>query len=673
MRQATLIEFLNGNRYRAQRRNGNELDLSLLEFHINGDLEKLAEITNENRKILLDEKDVVIEKRDDGIHISSPHKSIIVDLTNYKMLKTALKLSGSIADVLATLFAIRVKDQVFIFFKKHGEAKGTDIVIKGVSEQDVEVINPDGEIIEIFDDDYEKLKELAQGRLPIVADIPFGSEMIRVDYEVRISYLVTKTEKFKPVILGVPIEVQMLMVPDFPTAKWRVTWKTTDGRDVTLVGLLPEIISAMRQNGMIANKTKAEDVISALLVQFIANRIGKVEYDYDKPGFYPMDNTVKAVGIELPKPDEKELRKALKLLNELANKWYADRIEKFATIIKWGVVAPFSFVMKKWNKSTDIVFPWVYLWGTASSGKTTMARIVLMLWGLGSRNIIGGAMIDNLPRFGQIVSSTTMPIVANEVILEKAEVIDAIKASIEGTVARGKFIAGNYVIIPALAPLIMTSNRMPPMDAGLLRRLIVMNFTPKEKIRDERKKKEFAKVLEKAEVLKAVGGFVAWFISEHSELLRTKPWHEIARIALEKAYEYAKLPKPKWLNMLYLGEQDSEDLTEELVIGKIKDLLVDCLSKLKRKWEADMDFENAITVIDIIASSNMCSWISKPRNGDYVYLLAPILTEINKVLTTQLSLKALAEILEGDYVKVKGRMVVKIDVEQLASKLVMEE
>ena len=629
--------------------------------------------SKDNAEVILEMKDVRVEKVDNGIRVVAPWSHVIVPFNMYKLYtKLSQKFSNDISNKLQMLFSIRVKDDVLIFYQ--GD-KGTSLRIEGVGPEDVGVLNEFGEPLPLSPEELEAVKGLAQGRLPITAEVPFGTEKILVNYEESITYLKSKKNKVRPIILGVPIEIEMLMVPDFPLAKWRTKWLSADGREITLVGLLHEIVSGLRQNGLIANKTKAEDVISALFVMFIKEGVGRIEYDYDKPGFYPTsDNSIKAVGIDLAKPDENELRTALKLLNELSTKWYADRIEKFATIIKWGIVAPFSFIMKKWNKGTDIVFPWIYLWGIANSGKTTMARIVLMMWGLGTRNIVGGAMIDNVPRFGQIVSSTTFPIVVNEVVLEKPEVIDAIKASIEGTVARGKFVAGNYITIPALAPLIMTSNRMPPMDAGLLRRLIVMNFTPKEKIRDEQKKKEFAKVLERAEALKAIGGFIAWFLSEHSELLKTKPWHEIAKIALEKAYEYAKLPKPKWLNMLYLGEQDSEDLTEELVIGKIKDMLVDCLVKLKRKWEADMDYENTITVIDIIASSNMCSWITKGRkDNNYVYLLAPILLEINKILPTQLSLKALAEVLGGDYVKVQGKMAVKIGVEQLANHLVLND
>ena len=56
-----------------------------------------------------------------------------------------------------------------------------------------------------------------------------------------------------------------------------------------------------------------------------------------------------------------------------------------------------------------------------------------------------------------------------------------IKTSIEGTIARSKFIHKTiYTEIPSFCACILTSNSYPPSDIGFKRRIIAIPFTQKD-------------------------------------------------------------------------------------------------------------------------------------------------------------------------------------------------
>ncbi len=57
------------------------------------------------------------------------------------------------------------------------------------------------------------------------------------------------------------------------------------------------------------------------------------------------------------------------LLDELAE-WFKHAKDRFATVIKWGVIAPFIYAMKQRGKWV----PWLYLYGASNVGKTTLGK-----------------------------------------------------------------------------------------------------------------------------------------------------------------------------------------------------------------------------------------------------------------------------------------------------------
>jgi hypothetical protein len=240
------------------------------------------------------------------------------------------------------------------------------------------------------------------------------------------------------------------------------------------------------------------------------------------------------------------LREALLLLNELAENWFKHIQDKFATVIKWGVIALFIYAYKqkgKWVK-------WLYLYGSSNTGKTTLAEMAtIYLWGLdpGKHNKTG-ANIDTSARLGHVLSQSTFPVVIREPkgALDKEEVVEMIKASVEGLTARGKFHRGTYTDIPALAPLIFTSNRYLPRDDALPRRLKVLRFTYGERIPEDRAREFESKVKPELKKLKAIGGFIASYFLKNG--LR-EDLEKQGVEALENAYKSVGLEPPAWLKL----------------------------------------------------------------------------------------------------------------------------
>lgn len=66
--------------------------------------------------------------------------------------------------------------------------------------------------------------------------------------------------------------------------------------------------------------------------------------------------------------------------------------------------------------------------------------------------------------------------------IAKEDIVEIIKNAVESTIVRDRYVRGSYTEIPALAPLIFTSNKVLPRDDALLRRFLMVRFTYGERI-----------------------------------------------------------------------------------------------------------------------------------------------------------------------------------------------
>ena len=270
---------------------------------------------------------------------------------------------------------------------------------------------------------------------------------------------------------------------------------------------------------------------------------------FNVPGFYLVGGEVIAVGYDVREPSVGELREVVVFLDELASR-FNHVLDRFATIVKWGVMAPFIYVYKQMGTWV----PWLFLYGYTMTGKSTLAEIVLRIWNLVPEvhdyktinwHWLGGGCVDSPAKMGYILSRSTFPIVVEwpAGALAKGDVIDVVKRAVEGLVARRRCMGRRCIDELALAPLVFVGDRLP-RDVDLLRRLIVLVFTRDEKIPREKAEEFDRTVKPRLKVLKTLGEFTAHHVM--SEGLPEDPY-ELPDVILKSLYKRVGLEIPKWI------------------------------------------------------------------------------------------------------------------------------
>jgi hypothetical protein len=208
------------------------------------------------------------------------------------------------------------------------------------------------------------------------------------------------------------------------------------------------------------------------------------------------------------------------------------------TIIKWGLVAPFGYVLKQINGSW---IPWLHLYGWPNTGKTTSGDLLCSMWGRYHHidHKIPYTSLYTVAKFGEALSKTTYPITVNEVgglgDNRHRPLLEMFKTAIEGMTARSKFIRKiHYTNIPALAAGILTGNAQPPTDPAYRRRSIPICFTQADE-HTQKEREEFDRLMNErvTKELKTLGDFAANYILDNqAELLSDNKlidWKELTQ------------------------------------------------------------------------------------------------------------------------------------------------
>ncbi|MEM1550481.1 MAG: hypothetical protein QXR13_00935, partial [Candidatus Bathyarchaeia archaeon] len=298
------------------------------------------------------------------------------------------------------------------------------------------------------------------------------------------------------------------------------------------------------------------------------------------------------------------------------------------------------------------------MYGDSATGKTTLGRIVLKLWGLDSKHEKTGASIDTVARLGYVLSMSTFPVLVNEPgnALTKEDVVEAIKSAVDSLIARGKYVRGTYTEYPALAPLIFTSNKFLPKDDALIRRFKIITFSYGEKIPVEKQREFKERVEPRLSVLSEIGKCIAIQVVETQDLD-----HLDGKILLEKCYEVAGLEKPAWLNLEYNEAPDLHETVLEEFIERFKKYINDSFARyVSRIIQTDTDTLRATVVtpdqvtlaekVRILVEKNLLAGV-RPLGENRIAITATLLREIG--LEGRVSLKSLAEIMGWEYKPVR--------------------
>ena len=267
---------------------------------------------------------------------------------------------------------------------------------------------------------------------------------------------------------------------------------------------LSEIITGLKDDGYVQSDG-AEGALGRMILAFAKNKMLIENYDMEYIGFFFDDAAKKIIASNLEIKDEisvDDLNGALKVIEELAAKYYADpdRLDLLATSIAWGMVAPISFVFK----SNVSYLQWLHFWGSPNATKSNTGIIILALDGhhKDDRFIRNISNIDTIARLGEEIGKTTFPKLVDEVDLNDEKyrtLINQIKSAISSKILRSKFRpnGSSATDIPALSPLILTSNPSPPIwDSAYMKRIIDRYFDKSEtKKEDDPEAVEFRRFL----------------------------------------------------------------------------------------------------------------------------------------------------------------------------------
>jgi len=487
------------------------------------------------------------------------------------------------------------------------------------------------------------------------------------------------------VFIGAPTSVVVYYNPVGGVTKYQVTWEVDVRPRPLVIGPAPleEVLDRLKAEGLVVASRLSGDVLAAIIHAYQVRGRAEVKTEIESPGFYIVDGKLQAVRVEVREPSPEELREALLLLNELASRWFSHVLDRFATVIKWGAIAPFIYAYKQRERWAR----WLYLYGSSKTGKTTLAEIVLHMWGLEpGKHHKTGANIDTPARLGHVLSQSTFPVVVREPggALSREDIVEMIKASVEGLVARGKFHRGAYTDIPALAPLIFTSNRYLPRDDALLRRLKVLRFTYGERIPEERAREFESKVKPELRRLKAIGDYIASYILKNG---LGEDLEKQGVEALEAAYRSVGLEPPAWLRLeaevdfeeIY---EDMRELVREFLIKRVNEEYNRFVGRVvveKPEGYPDVVSRQEVDLkmrVEIVLDKQLIPWLI--RRGDEVLITTGILRELERLIGDIGGLKSLAELLGWEYVSKKklGKSVVSVvrtSVEDLLNFLTQHE
>lgn len=503
----------------------------------------------------------------------------------------------------------------------------------------------------------------------------------KVNYETVVIKNDRDYSRSKTVIEAYPEEITVYDSPlvEEPR-KFEIKWKSSIKHVPLITGpdLLEDIKNDLIRDGYVTANRLINDVLPALMNTFVRQGLAKIKTDIETPGFFFDQNSNKMLNIkyDLTEQETDELKQALTLLNELA-KWYKGNEIKLATVFKWGLIAPFIYSMKQ--QGTWV--PWLYLYGKAKSGKTTLGKMILYMWGKpGENNDLTGSGFNTEARIGGKIGQSTFPIIINEPggAFNKINVVEMIKGAIERTISRGRYEGRRYTNKPSFNPVIFTANQYIPNDDALVRRLIIQSFSHDEKKEDEEiaafEKEWQIKNHKKCKfnAFKSITQVAALEYTSDSQLW-DMDWKELANTILTRVYLDAGMEPPNWIYK-WSQSEDMDDLDEEYREG-IRILLLEQINQAYGKVQI-IDPETGRTLTDdydrdikttnnfkekvwMVLNERLIPWMepkeanNKKDNKKYVCFTIGFKKEVHTALKLCQPLNSIAQLLGWEYKNVK--------------------
>lgn len=436
---------------------------------------------------------------------------------------------------------------------------------------------------------------------------------------------------------------------------------------------IKEIEQYLEEAGWVITPRRLKGTLAAVIQISVKYKLAQMHNEIDNPGVYwdKTNEELKIIHLDVDEPSQDEVNEALNVIDLLAP-FFKGHETKLSTCLKWGLMSIFDYSIKqiggKW-------MPWLYLYGKAGSGKTTLGEIILFIYDIPNEdNNLGGSSFDTVARVGSRVSQFTKPIMVSEPegALNKPSIVGMLKTAIESTTARGRYQGKAYRTIPSFSCGIITANQGLPSGDALFRRFISILFSHNEKKAADNKK-EFDEIFKinspKRSILnklKALGNYFITEIKNNPELL-LNDWQETADLLVGRAYLDTGHDMPSWI-LDWHKTETLDDLDEE-EIEEIRLFLIEKINRATQKvqvWseetgrplnqqDLDTDFKTNDDFNDRVWSvlnEKLIPWLDLHRGRDgtiNVVCSSGIKKELKQITSSSYNLQSISELLGWEY------------------------
>jgi len=649
--------------------------------HLLFDQEELQEQFNENPTLQEELQPLYAEYlagllRETGIHPADIGDTI-TDLTSLTSLhqdrhtqhETSLLLQKAYhdpqtPDTITTLHRIykliqenpATAEAINLAVKDTFKEKATEIILRKAEEQGT-IIIPIGDTEEIHIDrnriyranERTRTRTQTRDRMELIEEPPQLSEVIHA------APILLQTNEHP--ILETRTEKVLVKLPETPRQMNRKEWIGP--------GDLQELHSELDRKGYIIDHRHSKKALNAAINHLREHGPSIQTREVHEPGYYLIDGRVTRQNYTAGHTLPSETAAALDLLEELRGH-YPGSEDILATVLKWGLLAPWNHILKK--KGEDYL-PWLLLYGDAQTGKTSLARISLTLYKPphDQRIIteIGGSGFNTPYRIGEILQQTSLPVLIDEAKepLERSSTREIIKTSIQTDIARAKQRNDEYTQIPAYRAAILTTNYPPPNDPAIQRRILGLNFT-REHRKTQEKIREFHDQYgvdtprrTRINLLEKLGASAEQLIlADPTIILEPRPWQEIADNLLTMIYEDTHTHQPEWTKKW--AENATITETETDILEEIRDHLRKKINDAIRKttihdeegthttgtekWQIERD-----ELITTILRAGACEGLEYQRTmrGRYVLISPTLIKELRDKDIPVTSLRALSQLI----------------------------
>lgn len=352
-----------------------------------------------------------------------------------------------------------------------------------------------------------------------------------------------------------------------------IVWRTKNGAFFKTEDMTQsEIETELYERGYVLAYKYLKTTITALIQMADDNELLIHKHEIENDGFYydSENDCLTIVGYNLKPIVKSELEESLLLIEDLKH-FFVGVEDKLATTLKHGLIAPFGFAKKQMGLPLEYLIPYLYHFGKAGSGKTTIARIGLYFYNKPNMNVndIGGTEFDTVPRIGEQLRKFTYGILVNEpeTALAKKSCAATLKTSMERTNARQRITGSRMEHILALAMVSFASNIPLPSIEGLHRRFVQILYSHNEK-KTASEKEAFMKHFKlnnpddcEFNKLQALANFAVSQIDDDIDLLKWD-WQSLGNELIRRAYAFVGREVPEWL-MSYVVSVTDEDIDDD--------------------------------------------------------------------------------------------------------------